>query len=408
MTVCQRLRPFGTTIFAEMSALAVKHNAVNLSQGFPDFDGPSFIKDAVSEAMKRGDNQYARLQGVPALNRAIAAWWKTSSHAEVDPDAEITVTNGCTEALVATFLGLLDPGDEVILFEPYYDSYRACIAMAGAVPKFVTLHAPALESDRGAAFQFDPDQLRRAITPRTRAIVVNTPHNPTGKVYTRDELTFIARLCIEHNLIAITDEVYERLTFDAALPHLHLATFPGMRERTITLSSMGKTFSLTGWKVGWCIASPELSRAVRAAHQFLTFCVPTPLQHGAAAALKQGEESIGELVETLRSGRDYLGSALQRIGFRTFWPAGTYFIMADHTPISRGRPIPASEGGRATDLDFCRWLAAEIYVAAIPTSAFYENRELGTPLVRFAFCKKRATLEAAVERLERLQTPADS
>jgi L-glutamine---4-(methylsulfanyl)-2-oxobutanoate aminotransferase len=402
MTVCTRLQPFGTTIFAEMSALAAKHNAVNLSQGFPDFDGPQFIKDAVTEAMNRGDNQYARMQGIPPLNRAVAGWWKCSSHLEVDPDAQVTITNGCTEGLAATFLGLLNPGDEVILFEPYYDSYRACIAMAGATPRFVTLHTPPQGAEPCAAFQFDPDQLRSAITPRTRAIVINTPHNPTGKVFTRDELALIADLCIRHNLIAITDEVYERLTFDSALPHLHLATFPGMSERTITLSSLGKTFSLTGWKIGWCIASPELSRAVRAAHQFLTFCVPAPLQHGAAAALEGGEESIRELVKTLRSGRDFLGAALERIGFRIFWPAGTYFIVADHTPISSTRAIPASEGGRPSDLDFCRWLASEIGIAAIPTSFFYEHREMGRPLVRFAFCKRPETLAAAVDRLQTL------
>jgi L-glutamine---4-(methylsulfanyl)-2-oxobutanoate aminotransferase len=394
MSVCQRLAPFGTTIFAEMTALAVRHNAVNLSQGFPDFDGPDFIKDAVTEAMRRGDNQYARTQGVPALNRAIAAWWQRSSGMEVDPDAQVTVTSGCTEGLAASFLGLLNPGDEVILFQPYYDSYRACIALAGALPRFVMLHAP----QSGAPFQFDPDELRRAFSPRTRALVLNTPHNPTGKVFTREELALIAGLCVQHDVIAITDEVYERLTFEDDLPHLHLATFEGMAERTISISSLGKTFSLTGWKIGWCLASPELSRAVRAAHQFLTFCVPTPLQHGAAAALTSGEASIAELVARLRSGRDYLGQALERIGFAVYWPAGTYFIMADHTPISRAR-------GLGSDVEFCRWLASEVGVATIPPSCFYENTEAGRPLVRFAFCKRQETLAAAVERMERLAIP---
>jgi aspartate/methionine/tyrosine aminotransferase len=396
MPVCHRLAPFGTTIFAEMTALATRHNAVNLAQGFPDFDGPQFIKDAVTDAMgknRRGDNQYARTQGIPLLNNAIAAWWQRSSGQQIDPDAQITVTSGCTEGLAATFLGLLNPGDEVILFEPYYDSYLACIALAGGVPRVVTLRTPEPGSESRATFPFDPDQLRAAISPRTRAIVINTPHNPTGKVFTRDELTLIADLCTRHDLIAITDEVYERLTFDDALPHLHIATFPGMAERTISISSMGKTFSLTGWKVGWCIASPDLSRALRAAHQFLTFCVPTPLQHGAAAALQHGEESIQELVKQLKAGRDFLGSALERIGFRVFWPAGTYFIMADHTPLSGGRG----------DVDFCRWLTSEVGVAAIPPSCFYENPALGRPLVRFAFCKRQETLTAAVERLEHLE-----
>lgn len=411
MTVCNRLYPFGTTIFAEMAGLALQHKAVNLSQGFPDFDGPQFIKDAAGQAMAEGHNQYARLQGVPVLNRAIAGWWQRSSKAQVDSDTQITVVSGCTEGLAATFLGLLNPGDEVILFEPYYDSYRACIALAGGVPKFVTLKAPRETPATGGAgnntsdapmpplFPFDPDQLRAAITSRTRAIVINTPHNPTGKVFTRAELSLIADLCIKHNLIAITDEVYERLTFDDALPHLHLATFPGMADRTITISSMGKTFSLTGWKVGWCIASPELSRAIRSAHQFLTFCVPTPLQYGAAAALENGEESIRELVQSLKDGRDFLGQALERIGFGIYWPAGTYFIMADHSRISRAV-------GKDGDIEFCRWLTSEVGVATIPPSCFYSDPEAGRNLVRFAFCKRQETLTAAVERLERLATLA--
>jgi L-glutamine---4-(methylsulfanyl)-2-oxobutanoate aminotransferase len=406
MAVAQRFLPFGTTIFAEMSALAVKHKAVNLSQGFPDFDGPEFIKQAAAEAMARGQNQYARMQGVPELNTALVQAWKRHTGADIDGESQVTVTSGCTEALVATFLGLVNPGDEVILFEPYYDSYKACAAMAGATVRTVTLHAPGpgMRTGMGVpaaaqAFAFDPDELRRAFTARTKAIVINTPHNPTGKVFTRAELAQIAELCIEHDVVAITDEVYERLTFEPDLPHIRMATMPGMAERTITLSSLGKTYSLTGWKIGWAIASPELSRAVRSAHQFITFCSPTPLQVGAAAALADGEGAVSELVSLLREGRDFLGAALERLGFRVFKPAGTYFIIVDHTPVGAG--AGGETGGRG-DIEFCRWLTTEIGVAAIPPSFFYDRSELGRPLARFAFCKRRETLEAAVERLQRL------
>jgi aspartate/methionine/tyrosine aminotransferase len=399
MPVAQRFAPFGTTIFAEMTALALRHNAVNLSQGFPDFDGPEPIKRAAAEAIASGQNQYARMQGVPALNAAIVRWWERSSGQEIDGEAQVTVTSGCTEAIAATYLGLLNPGDEVILFEPYYDAYKAAAAMAGATVRTVTLRAPGPQARAGMAhpasaqaFTFDPAELRRAITPRTRAIMVNTPNNPTGKVFTREELGIIAELCIQNGLVAITDEVYERLTFEPDLPHIHLAALPGMAERTITLSSLGKTFSLTGWKIGWALASPELTRAVRAAHQFITFCSSTPLQAGAAAALDRGDDSIADLVAMLKGGRDFLGSALERIGFRVFKPAGTYFICVDHTPVSAGKD----------DVEFCRWLATEVGVAAIPPSFFYDHPEHGRPLARFAFCKRRQTLEAAVERLMRL------
>ncbi|MFG0283459.1 MAG: aminotransferase class I/II-fold pyridoxal phosphate-dependent enzyme, partial [Phycisphaerales bacterium JB039] len=274
--VADRLRPFGVTIFAEMTRLAVEHGAVNLSQGFPDFDGPDFVKQALADAMNAGHNQYAPLGGIPALQQAIADWhaaaWAGGAPA-VDPAACVTVTSGCTEAIPATMLGLLNPGHEIIIFEPFYDSYRACVAMAGATPRFVTLRPQA-----DGAFAFDPDELRAAITPRTRAILVNTPHNPTGKVYTRDELQFIADLCIERDVIAITDEVYERLVFEPDLPHIRMASLPHMGERTVTLSSLGKTFSFTGWKIGWAVAPPDLSKGVRAAHQFLTYAVSTPAQ----------------------------------------------------------------------------------------------------------------------------------
>ncbi len=379
--VAERLMPFGTTIFAEMSALAKEHRAINLSQGFPDFDGPQHVKDAAIEAVKAGHNQYARMFGEPALNQAIAEWFQDASGIAVDPDREVTVTAGCTEAIAATLIGLVNPGDEVILFEPYYDSYRACVAMAGATPRFVPLRAP--------GWTIDPDELRAAFTDKTKAILINTPHNPTGKVFTREELKLIADLCQEHNVIAIADEVYERLVFEGE--HVCIASLDGMRERTVTLSSLGKTFSLTGWKIGWAVAPPELSAGVRSAHQFLTFAVSSPMQHAAAAALRSPASFFDDFVRGYRERRDLLCGALTEIGFTLSPPAGTYFVMADHSAFGIG-----------DDVAFCKHLASEIGVAAIPPSAFYMDKELGKPLVRFAFCKEIVTLEAAIERLRKL------
>lgn len=382
----ERLAPFGTTIFAEMTALAVKHNAINLAQGFPDFDGPEFVKDAAIEAIRAGHNQYARTQGVPALNQAIARVWAREEGIELDPDSEIAVTSGCTEAIAASILGLCHPGDEVILFEPFYDSYLACIALAGAKARFVPL------TPSGRTFVFDEDVLRRAFTPRTRAILLNTPHNPTGKVFSEEELRLIAALCQQHGVTAITDEVYEQLVYEADEPHVRLATLPGMFERTLTLSSLGKTFSLTGWKVGWGVGAAPVVRAMRSAHQFLTFATATPLQHAAAVALDRGEDYVSDLVARYRDARDFLGSALEAMGMQVFRTAGTYFIMADHSRL-----------GGLDDVEFSRRLTVEAGVAAIPPSVFYSRPELGRNLTRFAFCKKRSTLEEAVQRLQRAQ-----
>ncbi len=387
--VASRLAAFGTTIFTEMTLLAQKHGAVNLAQGFPDFDGPEFVKDAAVRAIAAGESQYARMFGIPALNRAIADAWSRRTGESIDPDTQVTVTSGCTEAIAAALLGLINPGDEVVLFEPYYDSYRACVEMAGGVARFVTL-VPAGDPDAG--FAFDPEQLRRAFTPRTRALLLNSPHNPTGKVFTRPELAMIAELCVRRGAIAITDEVYERLTFELARPHISLGTLPGMAERTVTLSSLGKTFSLTGWKVGWAVATPALSKAVRAAHQFLTFATCTPMQHAAAAAIMHGEEYVQQLVEQYRSSRDFLSGVLRGIGFKVYPCEGTYFIMADHAAFGMG-----------DDVSFCRRLTAEVGVAAIPPSVFYDNPDNGRRLARFAFCKRRETLEKAAERLANLR-----
>lgn len=383
--IADRFSPFGTTIFSEMTALANAHLAVNLSQGFPDFDGPALGKQAAIDAINSGHNQYAPMPGVPAIRNAIAGWASRVSRIDCDPDREITVTSGCTEAIAATMLGILNPGDEVIVFEPYYDSYRACLAMADAIPRFVTMR----QTDEG--FSYNPDELRAAFTPRTRAVLINTPHNPTGTVFSETQLKEIAELCITHDSIAISDEVYERLVYDDH-SHQSIATLPGMRERTVVLSSSGKSFSLTGWKIGWAIAPPELSAGIRSAHQFLTFAVPTPLQHGVAALLNEGEHEIKSLVDHYTHTRSLLGEALHELGFTFTLPHGSYFILADHSRVTE-------KLGLATDVDLCRWLPEHAGVAAIPPSAFYSNPRDGSKLVRFAFCKRIETIDEAIRRL---------
>jgi len=381
--VADRFRPFGKSIFAEMTALAQRHNAINLAQGFPDFDGPEVAKEAAARAIRDGHSQYARMHGVPELNAAISRDWSRGRRSEIDPDRHVTVTSGCSEGIVAAFLGLLNPGDEVVLFEPYFDFYLTAAAMAGAVPHFVTLRPTA------DGFVFDEGELRRAFTGRTKAIVVNTPHNPTGKVYSREELTLIAELCIKYGVTAISDEVYEHLTYDR--PHLSLAVVPDMWERTITLSSIGKTFSLTGWKVGWAIAPAPLTACVRAAHQFITFCAATPLQHGAAAALDAANGYAADLRRLFATNRDMLAAALRRAGLTVHPSHATYFLMADHAALGLG-----------DDRAFCTHLTQKVGVAAIPPGGFYGTSGGGKTMARFAFCKTRATMEAACERLAKL------
>lgn len=392
--IATRLRPFGTNIFTTMSRLAAQHGAVNLSQGFPDFDGPDFIKDVARDALYNQPNQYAPMPGVPALRQAIAARFSRDTGLACDPDTMVTVTCGCTEALPATVLGLCNPGDEVIFFQPFFDIHKTSVILANCTPRVVTLRRPDASHPH---FWFDPADLERAFTPRTRAIVVNTPHNPTGKVFTRDELALIARLCIERNVVAITDEVYERLVYDPALPHINLASLPGMAERTVTLSSIGKTFSLTGWKIGWAVASPELTAAVRAAHQFMTFSIATPLQFAAAAALTREAEAVAPLARTLVESRDLLNSALVGLGFVTHPAPSGYFILADYTPLLK-------PGEAVDDHAYSQRLIERVKVAAIPASAFYQDAELGRPMLRFAFCKKPETIREGVRRLQGLRT----
>lgn len=376
-----RLQGFGTTIFTEMTRLAIQFGAVNLGQGFPNFDGPDFIKEAAIAAIRAGANQYSRMSGLPELNRAIAAHQQRFYDLSYDPDSEVTVYSGATEAICATLQALCDTGDEVVLFEPFYDSYRASVTMAGAVPKVVTLHAP--------DFTYRPEELEAVITPKTRAILLNTPHNPTGKVFTRSELEHIASLCQRFDLIAITDEVYEHLVYEGS--HVPLATLPGMRERTVLISSSGKTFSFTGWKVGHTCAPPALSAAIRCAHQFVTFCTATPFQHALAKAFVADDAFFTGLVAEYRARRDRLCQGLRELGFGVLAPAGAYFVMTDIRPL-----------GYADDVEFCRMLPEQVGVAAIPPSSFYERPANGRHLVRWAFCKTDDVLDEGLRRLQKL------
>ena len=369
-----RWQGFGTTIFTEMSALAERTGAINLGQGFPDEDGPAEVLEAAERALRDGHNQYAPLPGVPALREAIAAHQARFYGIEVDPDREVQVTFGATEAIAAALLGICEPGDDVVCLEPYYDSYAAGIAMAGAVRRPVTLRAP--------DWAIDPDALAAAITPKARVLLLNSPHNPTGKVLSRQELELIADACLEHDLIAITDEVYEHLVYDGE--HIPLATLPGMAERTLTISSLGKTFSVTGWKTGWAVGPPALVAATRTAKQYLTFAGGTPFQHAGAVALGLGDEVYERLARELRVKRDHLCAGLEAAGLEVLKPAGTYFANVDC-----GR-----EG-----VAFCRELVERAGVVAIPTSVFYDDEEAGRSLVRFAFCKREAVIDEAARRL---------
>ncbi|MET9684597.1 pyridoxal phosphate-dependent aminotransferase [Streptomyces coeruleorubidus] len=379
----RRLAEFGTTIFAEMSALALSTGAINLGQGFPDTDGPEEVREAAVRALRDGlGNQYPPGPGVPELRTAVAAHQQRRYGLSYDPDREVLVTAGATEAIAASLLALLEPGDEVIAFEPYYDSYAACIAMAGGTRVPVTLR-PHEDS-----FRLDLDELRDAVTDRTRLLLINTPHNPTGTVLTRAELAAISELAVERDLLVVTDEVYEHLVFDEA-EHVPLATFPGMRERTVTIGSAGKTFSFTGWKVGWVTATPELVTAVRSAKQYLTYVASGPFQYAVAQALALPESYFTAFRDDMLVKRNLLAAGLEEAGFRVFRPSGTYFVTTDIRPL-----------GETDGFAFCRALPQRTGVVAIPNAVFYDHREEGAPFVRFAFCKRTGVLEEAVRRLK--------
>ncbi|MET9612885.1 pyridoxal phosphate-dependent aminotransferase [Kitasatospora indigofera] len=378
----RRLQGLGTTIFAEMSALATATGSINLGQGFPDTDGPREIAEAAARAVLTGQgNQYPPGPGIPELRQAVAEHQLRFHGLGYDPDTEVLVTAGATEAIAAALLALLEPGDEVIALEPFYDSYAACVAMAGATRVPLTLRAP--------AFRPDLDELRSLITPRTRLLLLNTPHNPTGTVLTPEELAGIAALAVEHDLLVVADEVYEHLVFNGV--HHPIAALPGMRERTVSISSAGKTFSFTGWKVGWVTASAPLVAAVRTAKQYLTYVSAGPFQYAVAEALRLPDEYFAAFRADLLRKRDLLADGLDAAGFQVFRPEGTYFITTDITPL-----------GEKDGLEFCRSLPARCGVVAIPNVVFYDNTDAGRSLVRFTFCKRDDVLGEAVARLRRL------
>jgi N-succinyldiaminopimelate aminotransferase len=369
----------GTTIFAEMSALALDTDSVNLGQGFPDVDGPHEIAAAAAAAIMEGrGNQYPPGPGIPELRRAVADHQKRFYAQDVDPDAEVLVTAGATEAIAAALIALMEPGDEAIAFEPYYDSYAACIAMAGGTRVPVTLRPP--------GFRPDLEALRAAITPRTRLILLNSPHNPTGAVFSRAELAQIAALACEHDLLVVSDEVYEHMVFDGE--HVPIGSLPGMRERTVTISSAAKTFSFTGWKIGWVTATPELVTAVRTVKQFLTYVTGGPFQYAVAEALAMPDAYYASIAADLRVKRDLLCPGLAEAGFEVYQPAGTFFVTTDIRGL-----------GEKDGMEFCRELPHRAGVVAIPSSVFYDDQEAGRTQVRFAFCKKEEVLREALARL---------
>jgi len=381
-----KLAGFGTTIFAQMSALAASTGAINLGQGFPDTEGPPEVLDAAVEAIRSGMNQYPPGPGMPVLREAIAEHQLRFYGLEYDPDTEVLVTAGATEALAGALLGMLDIGDEVVLFEPMYDSYQACIAMAGGVLRPVVLRP----GDDGR-YGFDRDEFAAACSPATKLILLNTPHNPTGKVFTRDELTFIAEIAEERDILVVTDEVYEHLVFSGT-EHVPMATLPGMAARTLTISSGGKTFSTTGWKIGWMTGPAPMVDAAKTAKQFLTFVNGAPFQPAIAAGLRLPDSFFVELAADLEAKRDRLLPGLEAAGFITYRQEATYFTTVDIRPVR-----PDGDG-----IAFCLDLPERIGVVAVPTQVFYANPEHGRHLVRFACCKRLDVIDGAVERLARL------
>ena len=378
-----RASSFTESVIREMTRLALEYDAINLAQGFPDFPAPEELKQAAIEAIRADINQYAITWGARAFREAIAEKVHWYLGLEVDPEREITVTCGSTEAMIASMMAVVDPGDEVIIFEPFYENYGPDAILTEARPRYVPLYPP--------DWRFDPDELRAAFTPRTKAIVINTPNNPTGKVFTREELELIAALCQEWDAIAITDEIYEHILYDGA-EHIAIATLPGMRERTITINGLSKTYSVTGWRIGYAIAPPEITAAIRKVHDFLTVGAAAPLQEAGAVALRLPRSYYERLAAEYAARRDRLLRALEEAGFGVYKPRGAYYIMTD---ISRF--------GFEDDVAFAHYLVREIGVAVVPGSSFYENPEKGRQQVRFCFCKTEATLDAAAERLLRLR-----
>lgn len=377
-----RIQHFGTSVFSEMSRLSAIHQAVNLGQGFPDFPGPEFVKEAAKRAIDANLNQYAPSHGLPRLRNAIAATFERATGRAVDVDSDITVTSGATEAIFDAIQAFLNPGDEIVVFEPFYDSYVASAEFAGAVPKYVTLHAP--------DWSLDLDELRAAFSKKTRVLMLNTPHNPTGKVFTREELQAIADLCIEHDVIVLADEVYDRIIFDGA-EHVSIATLPGMWERTLTINSTAKTFSMTGWKIGYSIGPAALNAALRIVHQYVTFASQTPFQEAMAEALELAPQNgyYEQLAREYTERRQRMNDALVEAGFTVLPSAGAFFLMID-----------GSRFGFKNDVEFCHWLITEAGVTSVPPSAFYADASRAPLLARFCFAKEHATIAEAAQRLK--------
>lgn len=379
---------FSESVIREMTRQALSHGAVNLAQGFPDFPAPEEIKRAAQHAIEADINQYAITWGSKDLRGAIARHAKQYQGMEIDPETEITVCCGSTEAMIATLLAIVDAGDEVVIFEPYYENYGPDVILSDATPRFVKLRPP--ESD-GGEWTFDEREVRAAFNKKTKAVIVNTPNNPTGKVFTRAELEFIRDLCVEFDVLAVTDEIYEHILYDGA-KHISLATIDGMRDRTITINGMSKTFSVTGWRVGWAIASAALTNAIRKVHDFLTVGAAAPLQAAGAVALSLPESYFWGLAEGYRQRRDLLVPVLREAGFKAYVPKGAYYVMTD-----------VSAFGYSNDLEFAKHLVADVGVATVPGSSFYRNAKDGSQQVRFAFCKKDETLLEAGRRLKNIQ-----
>jgi len=386
--ISEKAERFTESVIRDMTRQAHLYGAINLAQGFPDFPAPAEIKRAAQEAIAADVNQYAITWGAKSLRHAIAAKMKKWQGLEIDPEAEITVCCGSTEAMIASLLAITNAGDEIVVFEPFYENYGPDAILSGARPRFVTLHPPA---DPAEEWRFDERELRAAFGPRTKAIILNTPNNPTGKVFTRAELEFIRELCVEFGALAITDEIYEHILYDGAR-HLSMATLDGMRERTITINGMSKTYSVTGWRVGWAVATPVLANAIRKVHDFLTVGAPAPLQEAGATALSLPDSYYEGLAAAYRARRDRLLPALRQAGFKTFIPRGAYYIMTDISGFDF-----------SDDVSFARHLVKEIGVASVPGSSFYSRPELGARQVRFAFCKTDATLDEAARRLRQLK-----
>lgn len=398
--VSAKASSFTESVIRDMSRQALAYGAVNLSQGFPDFPAPEDIKRAACEAINADINQYAITWGAKRFREAIAAKTKWHLGLDIDPDREVVVTCGSTEAMIATMLAVVDPGEEVIVFEPFYENYGPDAILSGASMRYVTLYPPGSGAGSGAAgdsleWRFDPDELRAAFNEKTKAIIINTPHNPTGKVFTREELRLIADLCIEHDAQALTDEIYEHIWHpDAAreVRHVSIATLDGMRDRTVTINSLSKTYSVTGWRVGYAIAAPDLINGIRQVHDFLTVGAAAPLQEAGVYALGLPADYYERLQREYQKRRDYLLGVLEEAGFKCFKPDGAYYIMTD-----------ISDFGFGDDLRFTRHLVQNIGVAVVPGSSFYRRPELGAQQVRFCYCKRDETLEAAALRLQKLR-----